>query len=938
MNMPLVLLNLRRRAGALVVSGVNTVAPYIDSSFYGQAWYELDDGVWTGTPTFTYDLEVSTDGSTGWASITAAWLTSTAYTVGMRVTNGGSTYTCLVDHTSGTFATDLTAAKWLVLAVSDLPAFGNLPKGQLDSKYVRAKVTPSLGSAAYSPAYLVRPSYSHVLRFNPANTGVAANIDRAISNPFLGYELTTGGIWMQGFVYWDGTNALNNIMGLGNVAAASTHLSLSGNAMAVVSTSTYSASLSAVATAQAGWYLVTGRVWKVGGTVFQQIWRNELASAIGSQTLGLTLATSGYTALRLGNRANNSTNLAIKSRSCAFSVGTGDPSLFHAWVYNDGQYRNPLDYDFGADALGASIGFHERGYRVGAATWTTADGIDEIGTLDTVTNTGGSVPSWDAPTSVLPPFIKALGPDPVVDVGFISPQYVFAGTQQSFQYNNAVGKIVEGALTASPWVTATSYAIGARVTQGGSTYICFVAHTSGTFATDLTAVKWKIYSITSLTHTGWPVGSLHCPEGSTGLGNITGTITNGIFTCNTPGELSASVNIGGATITMTSAIYPDVAMPAAPRDATKFNGNGLVAAFEPYPSVGAGTTYANAAALASAIGSMTAGATLIVENLADASNDLTIPARDYGGATVVCRNLYGVDVKDIFAAGVQNLTIRGFECVGKIYSGTGATGVAGMWVDHCKAAQIALRGISGASSILRLTNFQTVETGIVNESSLNDFKTAIVLRCAWGDTTADNLGDIMRVDRTERHIVKRVYVGDNGAVNPDSHPDCWQVYAAGANGFNCGVYEDMVIIDQGGDRPAQGLFINNAFWRGLYVNRCAVSVVATNSIAVKQAYWNVVLTNNSATGALSVNGGFANAPFAKNNVRGSAGNVLTIPGTELDTKSLSTLGISTTTVWPQWNTYPLSWRKWANPATGYTDSGAYAFIAELEAKRVALGI
>lgn len=42
------------------------------------------------------------------------WATSTAYLVGQRVTNSGSTYTCLVAHTSGTFSTDLSNGKWLL--------------------------------------------------------------------------------------------------------------------------------------------------------------------------------------------------------------------------------------------------------------------------------------------------------------------------------------------------------------------------------------------------------------------------------------------------------------------------------------------------------------------------------------------------------------------------------------------------------------------------------------------------------------------------------------------------------------------------------------------------------------------------------------------------------------------------------------------------------
>jgi hypothetical protein len=42
------------------------------------------------------------------------------------------------------------------------------------------------------------------------------------------------------------------------------------------------------------------------------------------------------------------------------------------------------------------------------------------------------------------------------------------------------------------WLTATSYQINDAVKEGGSSYICIVAHTSGTFATDLAAAKWDL--------------------------------------------------------------------------------------------------------------------------------------------------------------------------------------------------------------------------------------------------------------------------------------------------------------------------------------------------------------------------------------------------------------------------------------------------------------
>jgi hypothetical protein len=42
-----------------------------------------------------------------------AWMTNTAYAVDARVTHSALTYRCLVAHTSGVFATDLAAGKWV---------------------------------------------------------------------------------------------------------------------------------------------------------------------------------------------------------------------------------------------------------------------------------------------------------------------------------------------------------------------------------------------------------------------------------------------------------------------------------------------------------------------------------------------------------------------------------------------------------------------------------------------------------------------------------------------------------------------------------------------------------------------------------------------------------------------------------------------------------
>lgn len=50
-----------------------------------------------------------------------AWGTSTAYVIGNFVSQGGVIYYCIVNHTSGTFATDLAAGKWLAQNIYEVP-------------------------------------------------------------------------------------------------------------------------------------------------------------------------------------------------------------------------------------------------------------------------------------------------------------------------------------------------------------------------------------------------------------------------------------------------------------------------------------------------------------------------------------------------------------------------------------------------------------------------------------------------------------------------------------------------------------------------------------------------------------------------------------------------------------------------------------------------
>ncbi len=55
-------------------------------------------------------------GATGQPQWQGSWLTATAYVVNDSVYEDGSSYICLVDHTSGVFADDLTALDWELMA------------------------------------------------------------------------------------------------------------------------------------------------------------------------------------------------------------------------------------------------------------------------------------------------------------------------------------------------------------------------------------------------------------------------------------------------------------------------------------------------------------------------------------------------------------------------------------------------------------------------------------------------------------------------------------------------------------------------------------------------------------------------------------------------------------------------------------------------------
>lgn len=68
------------------------------------------------------------------------------------------------------------------------------------------------------------------------------------------------------------------------------------------------------------------------------------------------------------------------------------------------------------------------------------------------------------------------------------------------------------------WVTATAYSLSDIVYQAGSAYICIVAHTSGTFGTDLGALRWTLFAQQGAAGPG--SGDMLKSENLSGLGSV----------------------------------------------------------------------------------------------------------------------------------------------------------------------------------------------------------------------------------------------------------------------------------------------------------------------------------------------------------------------------------------------------------------------------------
>jgi len=107
-----------QQPGVQLDAEFNAVKSTLDATLANLALIQRDDGELVsgsvGIAQAAPDLIAYFSASSLW-NIRGAWATPVVYAVNDVVTNSGSTYICATAHTSGTFATDLAAGKWVII-------------------------------------------------------------------------------------------------------------------------------------------------------------------------------------------------------------------------------------------------------------------------------------------------------------------------------------------------------------------------------------------------------------------------------------------------------------------------------------------------------------------------------------------------------------------------------------------------------------------------------------------------------------------------------------------------------------------------------------------------------------------------------------------------------------------------------------------------------
>lgn len=161
------------------------------------------------------------------------WATATAYEVDSAVFQSNKLYVCLVTHTSGTFNTDLAAAKWVEVVdfttiVTDAEAARDDAEGFASS----ASAAKVLAEAAQAAAEAVFDSFDDVYLGAKTANPTLDNDGNALATGALYFNSTademrvyTGSAWVQAYAPGAGVLAAsNNLSDVANAATARTNL------------------------------------------------------------------------------------------------------------------------------------------------------------------------------------------------------------------------------------------------------------------------------------------------------------------------------------------------------------------------------------------------------------------------------------------------------------------------------------------------------------------------------------------------------------------------------------------------------------------------------------------------------------------------------------------------------------------------------------------
>ncbi len=123
-------------------------------------------------------------------SSASAWVTSTGYVVGNYITSGSVKYYCKVAHTSGTFATDLSAGKWVAQDIYEIPTPWS--ESEIwDVQFAQSFDVMYFAHSSYSPRKLTRTAHDAWTMTTP--TFLFANAWVTTTTYAAGNYITNGG-------------------------------------------------------------------------------------------------------------------------------------------------------------------------------------------------------------------------------------------------------------------------------------------------------------------------------------------------------------------------------------------------------------------------------------------------------------------------------------------------------------------------------------------------------------------------------------------------------------------------------------------------------------------------------------------------------------------------------------------------------------------------